>query len=132
MDQLHSHVSKAPCQILRKILESLTGQTSLITSRLGPFLSHVYLPLTSKPKSQSVITTSKMWEDVNTGPIYQAKKNSGYFKKQTDIQDGTPSFRKERWGGSNAGGFVCPIGAVLGRLRSSLSARHRVGSELLV
>lgn len=60
------------------------------------------------------------------------KKNSGYFKQQTDIQDGTPSFQKERWGGSNAGGFVCPIRAVLGQLRSALSARHRVGSELLV
>lgn len=131
MDQLHSHVSKAPCQILRKILESLTGQTSLIMSRLSPLLSNVYLPLTSKPKSQSDHHLRNVGRCQHR--VYlPGKKMSGYFKKQTDIQDGTPSFQKERWGGSNAGRLVCPIRAVFGRLRSSLPARHHVRSELVV
>lgn len=98
MDQFHSHMCKTPCQILRKMLKSLTGQTLFIMSSLGSFVSNIYLPLRGNPKSQSdhhcpqhLQNMGWMWmQGLATRQIV-----TGCFKKQTDVKDVTPSFQNK-------------------------------------
>lgn len=131
MDQLHSHVSKAPCQILRKILESLTGQTSLIMSRLSPFLSNVYLPLTSKPKSQSDHHLQNVGRCQHR--VYlPGKKLVDILRSKRISRMGLLRSRKKGGEDQTLVGLSAPSELSLGGFAPLYLQRHHVRSELVV